>query len=80
MIKTAQLQPDIVTYGVLSLGCQTAEQAHELLQEMCDKGIRLILHITLHVDFLQHSFVFVLQDQYTNLRCNATNRLCSQKF
>lgn len=40
MIRTAGLHPDIVTYGVLSLGCQTIDEARELLQEMNSKDIR----------------------------------------
>lgn len=45
MIKTAKLQPDIVTYGVLSLGCQTLDEARELQQEMSDKGIKMNMQI-----------------------------------
>lgn len=40
MIDTANLQPDIVTYGVLSLGCTTREEAQDLLQKMHDAGIQ----------------------------------------
>lgn len=42
MIRTAKLRPDIVTYGVLALGCQTKEEARELLNEMRAKGIRYV--------------------------------------
>lgn len=40
MIRTAGLYPDIVTYGVLALGCTTVESSRELLEEMRHKGIR----------------------------------------
>lgn len=40
MIKTANLKPDIVTYGVLALTCNTEDQARELLDEMKSKGIK----------------------------------------
>lgn len=40
MIRVAGLYPDIVTYGVLALGCRTVEEARELLQEMNNKNIR----------------------------------------
>lgn len=40
MIKTARLYPDIVTYGVLALGCTTIENARELLQQMHHHEIR----------------------------------------
>lgn len=43
MIKIAALEPDIVTYGVLALGCRNVEQARELLTEMDNKGIRYLL-------------------------------------
>lgn len=40
MIRTARLDPDIVTYGVLALGCRTQEEARSLLKEMRDADIR----------------------------------------
>ncbi|XP_053687641.1 pentatricopeptide repeat-containing protein 1, mitochondrial [Sabethes cyaneus] len=40
MIKTARLEPDIVTYGVLALGCRNQEEAQSLLREMSDAGVR----------------------------------------
>jgi pentatricopeptide repeat domain-containing protein 1 len=40
MIQTAKLEPNIVTYGVLALGCTTQEEARELQQEMYEKGIK----------------------------------------
>ncbi|XP_058461206.1 pentatricopeptide repeat-containing protein 1, mitochondrial [Malaya genurostris] len=45
MIKTARLEPDIVTYGVLALGCRTQEEARSLLKEMDDAGIRVNIQI-----------------------------------
>lgn len=42
MIRTAGLYPDIVTYGVLALGCTTVESSRELLQQMTQNGIRLV--------------------------------------
>lgn len=45
MIRTARLQPDIVTYGVLSLGCQTIEEARELMDEMRENGVKMNMHI-----------------------------------
>lgn len=40
MIKIACLEPDIVTYGVLALGCRNVEEARGLIDEMDEKGIR----------------------------------------
>lgn len=40
MIRTAGLYPDIVTYGVLALGCTTVESSRELLEQMRHNGIR----------------------------------------
>ncbi|XP_070502851.1 pentatricopeptide repeat-containing protein 1, mitochondrial isoform X1 [Chironomus tepperi] len=45
MIKRAKLEPDIVTYGVLALTCQTRDEAWELINEMRDKGIKMNLPI-----------------------------------
>lgn len=40
LIKTADLKPDIVTYGVLAMACETPDDADELIQEMYNKGVR----------------------------------------
>lgn len=40
MIRTAGLYPDIVTYGVLALGCTTVEESRELLEQMRQNNIR----------------------------------------
>lgn len=45
MIRKAALKPDIVTYGVMALGCQTRTQAWELINEMNDKGIMMNMPI-----------------------------------
>lgn len=45
MISKANLKPDIVTYGVLALGCQTREQAWDLINEMNEKGIKMNIQI-----------------------------------
>ncbi|KAJ6641352.1 Pentatricopeptide repeat-containing protein 1, mitochondrial [Pseudolycoriella hygida] len=45
MIKIADLEPDIVTYGVLALGCRTIEDSKELLDIMDYKGIRINIQI-----------------------------------
>ncbi|XP_055603442.1 pentatricopeptide repeat-containing protein 1, mitochondrial [Uranotaenia lowii] len=45
MIQTARLEPDIVTYGVLALGCRTEADAKILLKEMKDAEIRINIQI-----------------------------------
>lgn len=45
MIQKANLKPDIVTYGVLALGCRTRDQAWELINEMNDKDIKMNMPI-----------------------------------
>lgn len=40
MFTQSKLRPDIITYGVLALGCQNKEQADSLLKEMKDAGYR----------------------------------------
>lgn len=64
MIKIADLKPDIVTYGVLALGCCTSTEADELLQEMYDKGVRMniqILGAMLKQGCVRHDFQYVLK-------------------
>lgn len=45
MIRKANLKPDIMTYGVLALGCKTRNEAWELITEMKEKGIRMNMPI-----------------------------------
>lgn len=40
MIDRVNLRPDIVTYGVLAMGCVTREQASEFREQLSEKGIR----------------------------------------
>lgn len=40
MIADVKLTPDIVTYGVLAMGCATREQGREFMEQLDKKGIR----------------------------------------
>lgn len=62
MIQTAGLRPDIVTYGVLALGCKTQAEARELVNQMQTAGIRInvvILGAMLRQGCAQKSFAYV---------------------
>uniref|UniRef100_A0A182WHN6 PROP1-like PPR domain-containing protein n=1 Tax=Anopheles minimus TaxID=112268 RepID=A0A182WHN6_9DIPT len=45
MIEAANLEPDIVTYGVLALGCQNQEEARSLLKMMAQADVRMNIQI-----------------------------------
>ncbi|EDW30160.1 GL22616 [Drosophila persimilis] len=62
MIRTAGLRPDIVTYGVLALGCRTQEEARELLLQMQEAEIKMnmpILGAMLRQGCAQKSFGYI---------------------
>ncbi|BFF99613.1 pentatricopeptide repeat-containing protein 1 mitochondrial [Drosophila madeirensis] len=62
MVRTAGLHPDIVTYGVLALGCRTQEEARELLLQMQEAGIKMnmpILGAMLRQGCAQKSFGYI---------------------
>lgn len=40
MIKAVRLEPNIVTYGVMCLGCKTAQEAQDMLQILEDAGVK----------------------------------------
>lgn len=64
MIQTAGLQSDIVTYGVLALGCRTKSDARELLQDMYTKDFRMntqILGAMLKQGCVQKNFDYILE-------------------
>jgi pentatricopeptide repeat domain-containing protein 1 len=62
MIKKANLEPDIVTYGVLALGCQTRQEAWALVNEMKKNGIKMnmpILGAMLKQGCCNHNFEYI---------------------
>lgn len=62
MIKTARLTPDIVTYGVLALGCQNEAEAQDLMSEMARAEVRVnmpILGAMLKQGCLQMNFSYI---------------------
>lgn len=63
MIHAAKLLPDIVTYGVMALGCQTQAEAEELLMVMKNNAIRLnpaILGAMLRQGCAKNNFNYVM--------------------
>ncbi|XP_059620362.1 pentatricopeptide repeat-containing protein 1, mitochondrial [Phlebotomus argentipes] len=63
MIHTAKLLPDIVTYGVMALGCKTQAEAEELLMVMKKNEIRLnaaILGAMLKQGCSKYNFSYVM--------------------
>ncbi|XP_055690669.1 pentatricopeptide repeat-containing protein 1, mitochondrial [Lutzomyia longipalpis] len=63
MIHTAKLLPDIVTYGVMALGCQTQAEAEELLMVMKNNDIRVnaaILGAMLRQGCSKNNFNYVM--------------------
>lgn len=40
MIKAARLEPNIITFGVLALGCKTKEEAESLIEVMYNENHR----------------------------------------
>ncbi|XP_018322813.1 pentatricopeptide repeat-containing protein 1, mitochondrial [Agrilus planipennis] len=64
MLDTNKLRPDLVTYGVLALGCKTREEALSFKEEMNKKRYRLniqILGAMLHQACHHNDFQYVLE-------------------
>lgn len=64
MIEKVKLDPDIVTYGVLSLGCQSEQEARALIQEMDEKGIKMnikILGAMLKAGCVKKNFNYIME-------------------
>lgn len=67
MIEKVNLNPDIVTYGVLALGCQSQEDARELIAEMNSKGIKMnaqILGAMLKSGCVKKNFDYIIEVLY----------------
>lgn len=67
MIEKVNLQPDIATYGVLALGCQSQEEARELIAEMNSKGIKMnapILGAMLKSGCIKKNFDYIIEVLY----------------
>ncbi|XP_050072855.1 pentatricopeptide repeat-containing protein 1, mitochondrial [Anopheles maculipalpis] len=64
MIEAANLEPDIVTYGVLALGCTTQEEARSLLKMMEQADVRMniqILGAMLRQGCAKHNFRYITE-------------------
>ena len=71
-MKLAHLEPDIVTYGVLALGCKTGQEARDLLLELQDGGVRYGSHHNLAVTWRKMLTLFPFpQIKYRDSRCDA---------
>lgn len=42
MLELTNLEPDIVTYGVMAMGCINRQQAQEFFDKLAEKGVRFI--------------------------------------
>lgn len=42
MLELTNLEPDIVTYGVMAMGCINRQQAKEFFDKLAEKGVRFI--------------------------------------
>ncbi|EFA00524.1 pentatricopeptide repeat-containing protein 1, mitochondrial [Tribolium castaneum] len=72
-MKKYNYRPNLITYGVLSLGCKTKEEALELLKEMEAHSYRLnteILGAMLHQACYHKNFPYVLEIMEISLREN----------
>ncbi|PNF32842.1 hypothetical protein B7P43_G03468 [Cryptotermes secundus] len=71
LIKSSNLYPDIVTFGVLALGCQTKQEAQCLLTDMRDAGFRMnaeILGAMLKQGCCHFNFEYILTIMETALQ------------
>ncbi|XP_066993743.2 pentatricopeptide repeat-containing protein 1, mitochondrial [Anabrus simplex] len=67
LIQSARLHPDIVTFGVLALGCKTEDEAKQLIKDMRSAGYRMnteILGAMLHQACIRHDFHYILKIMY----------------
>lgn len=86
MIEAARLEPDIVTYGVLSLGCKTREEIQDFLQQMYDKGIKYVFRFIDFELYIQKILTHLVQNciyfqsKYPNIRCHVEKCLHGQRI
>ncbi|CAH0547474.1 unnamed protein product [Brassicogethes aeneus] len=75
LIDRINYYPDLVTYGVLAIGCQTREEAVELIMTIKDAGFRLnseILGAMLHQACYIFNYQYVFEIMETALRENVS--------
>lgn len=85
MIRTAGLYPDIVTYGVLALGCKTVESSRELLQQMSHNKIRfactlILSYVPMYAPNVFFIKIFSIQDEHSNFRRYVKARMRQKSF
>ncbi|KAJ3661805.1 hypothetical protein Zmor_006187 [Zophobas morio] len=72
-MKKFNYRPDLITFGVLSLGCKTKDEALQLLDQMKEHSYRLnteILGAMLHQACHHKNFAYVLEIMEISLREN----------
>lgn len=95
LIQKAKLHPDIVTFGVLALGCQSQEEAQSLISDMRNIGFRMnaeILGAMLKQGCYNWNFDYVIAIMQTVIEEDVApnekflehlekfHKLCSQKI
>lgn len=65
MLELTNLEPDIVTYGVMAMGCINRQQAQEFFDKLAEKGVRFIsIFVSCSSCFVIHSICGILQKNY----------------
>lgn len=76
MLKEMNKLPNLMTYGVLALSCQTKQEAMELIEEMLQKKYRCLHSKT----FFNLNYAFYLQIEHTDSRNSFAQCLPSHEF
>lgn len=45
LIESAELQPDIVTFGLLALGCRTMDDARDYMDGLREERVKYVLSL-----------------------------------
>lgn len=56
MLELTNLEPDIVTYGVMAMGCINRQQAKEFFDKLAEKGVRSVSIFLSCSSLLCHTF------------------------
>lgn len=68
MLELTNLEPDIVTYGVMAMGCINRQQAQEFFDKLAEKGVRFIsIFVSCSSCFVIHSICGILQKITSNI-------------
>lgn len=79
LINSENLSVDIVTFGVLALGCKNKNEAKDLIKMIADHGFRYVCSI-INIIFDFYLFFIIFKSEFRNIGYNVGSSMLPFQF